>query len=137
MTRFTLRWLCTSDGGVSHYAAGCRHTNTTTQVHEVAGDIPTAWDNLAGWNTEPQLGRVTVQGFVNQHGQPTAVCAAPGVDSYPIKLVRAFTGSYGSVLVFTGASKGTHIVLYLPSRNTFFCNGLPCAEGAPGTVPSG
>jgi hypothetical protein len=37
---FTFIWLCSSDGGRSYDPAGCRYNNSTTQVHEIAGEIP-------------------------------------------------------------------------------------------------
>ena len=51
-------------------------------------------------------------------------------------IVQAFVGQYGSVLVFT-PDKGTNIVPYLPERDIYFCDGVPCAEESPGAVPSG
>ena len=122
-------WLCTSDGGATYNPVGCRHNNTTTQVHEVRGDIPAAWDNLAGWDTEPQAGRVTVDGFVNQNGQPTAVCEAPGTTCYPFRAHRAFTGTYGSVLIYT-TRKGTNI--QPPRDGDLYFNGVPSGWVGPG-----
>lgn len=136
---FTFVFLCTSDAGLTYAPAGCRYTNTTARVHEVAGHIPAAWDNLAGWDTEPQAGRVTVEGYVNQLGQPAGVgaCQAPGVDCYPIKLVRAFTGAYGSNLCPISKCSNTTAVTN-PSRNVYFnAAGQLVAETAPGAVPSG
>lgn len=133
---FTLIWLCTSDGGLTYNPAACRYNNSTTQVHEIAGAIPTAWDNLAGFDTNPTVGRITAQGYTNRFGVLNTACTTPGVDCHPIKLVNAFTGTYGSVLVFT-PGKGTNIVSYLPKRDIYFCNGQICNEGDVGATPSG
>jgi len=133
---FTFRWLCTSDGGRTYNPAGCRYNNSTTQVHEIAGDIPAAWDNMPGFDTEPEVGRITAEGYTTRFGQLNRACNAPGADCHPIKLVRAFVGTYGSVLVFT-PGKGTNLVRYLPERDIYFCSGQVCAERDPGAVPSG
>ena len=135
---FQFLWLCSSDNGATYNPVRCRYNNTTTQVHEIAGVIPAEWDNLAGWDTNPAAGRVTAQGFVNQSGAINSSCAGPSTDlgCFPIRLVNAFTGSYGSVLVFTDG-KGTNIVPIEPERDIYFCNGAPCTETSPGAVPSG
>lgn len=134
---FKFFWLCTSDGGVTYNPVGCRKNNATTQVHEIAGVIPASWDNLAGWDSNPAVGRITAQGFVDGSGNIAPDCTVAGGNCYPIKLVNAFTGTYGSVLVFTGAGKGTNVVPHHPSRNIYFCNGVVCSETSPGAVPSG
>lgn len=133
---FDFIWLCTSDGGATYDPSGCKYNNTTTQVHEIAGRIPTTWDNLAGWDTNPAAGRVTAEGFINSAGNINAACSEPGAECYPIKLINAFTGTYGSVLVFTDG-KGPNIVPVRPDRNIFFCGGVVCSETDPGAVPSG
>jgi hypothetical protein len=132
---FTLDWLCSSDGGQSFDPAGCRYNNSTTQVHEIGGEIPAAWDNLPGFDTDPQVGRITAQGYTTRFGQLNPACRAPGNDCHPLRLVRAFVGSYGSVLVFT-PGKGANLVPYLPERDIYFCGGRVCPAG-PGAVPSG
>jgi len=133
---YTFLWLCTSDGGQTYDPAGCRYNNSTTQVHEIAGEIPAAWDNLAGFDTEPEVGRITAQGYTTRYGQLNPGCTAPGEECFPIKLVRAFVGTYGSVLVFT-AGKDTNIVPINPERDIYFCGVQECAEGDPGAEPSG
>lgn len=133
---YTFLWLCTSDGGQTYDPAGCRYNNSTTQVHEIAGEIPAAWDNLAGFDTDPHVGRITAEGYTTRYGQLNPACHAPGDDCHPIKLARAFVGTYGSVLVFT-AGKDTNIVPINPERDIYFCGGQVCAEGDPGAVPSG
>jgi hypothetical protein len=135
---FTYDWLCSSDNGLTFNPAGCHYTNSTTQVHEIAGSIPAEWDNLAGFDTDTRVGRVSAQGYVTRFGVLNAACTAPSTDSdcFPIKLVRAFVGTWGSVLVYT-ESKGTNIVPEQPSRNIYFCGGLVCAENNPGATPSG
>lgn len=134
---FTLLWLCSADGSV-YNPAGCRYNNSTTQVGEIAGAIPAVWDGLAGWDSDSRVGRVTVEGYVTRFGVRNTNCAAPGVetDCFPIKLVSAFVGGYGSVLVFV-PGKGVNIVPFIPERDLYFCGGVACAEGTAGAVPSG
>jgi hypothetical protein len=133
---FTFDWLCSSDGGQTFDPAGCRYNNSTTQVHEIGGEIPASWDNLPGFDTDPLPGRITAEGYTTRFGQLNPACTAPGADCHPIRLVRAFVGTYGSVLVFT-PGKGANLVPYLPERDVYFCNGRECREGDPGAVPSG
>jgi hypothetical protein len=132
---FTFQWICSPDGA-TYVPDGCEYNNTTTQVHEVAGVIPAEWDNLAGFDTDPEVGRITADGFVTHFGDLNLACTAPGDDCHPIKLVRAFVGNYGSVLVYT-EGKGDNIVPYLPKRDIYFCGNQVCAEDDPGAVPSG
>lgn len=133
---FEFLWLCSSDNGASYNPTGCEYNNTTTQVHEIAGAIPATWDNLAGWDTDTRVGRITAQGFVDSTGNIHADCLEPGDNCYPIKLISAFVGTYGSVLVFT-PNKGTNIVSYLPERDIYFCSGVVCSEESVGAVSSG
>lgn len=133
----TFLWMCSSDNGNTFNPAGCEYTNTTTQVHEIAGVIPTVWDNLSGWDTNPTVGRITAEGFIDSNGIINSSCQSAGTGCYPIKLLNAFTGPYGSVLVFTGGGKGSNIVPFMPSRNIYFCNGVPCSENSNGSIPSG
>jgi len=132
---YTFLWLCSVDGS-AYVQAGCRYNNSTTQVHEIQGTIPAAWDNLAGFDTDPRPGRITAQGYVTKFGELNTACTTIASDCHPIKLVQAFVGKYGSVLVFT-PDKGTNIVPYLPERDIYFCAGVPCTETGPGAVPSG
>jgi hypothetical protein len=121
---FTYPWIC---GGAAYSPAGCAYNNSTSQVHEIAGVIPAAWDNLAGFDTEPEAGRVTAEGYTTRYGTLNAACVEPGEDCHPIKLVRAFTGSYGSVLVYTNGKAPPEfpsVVPYLPERDIYF-NGVP------------
>jgi hypothetical protein len=117
---FTYRWVC---GDAAYDPAECDYNNTTTQVHEIAGVIPAAWDQRAGFDTDPAKGRITAEGYTTRYGTLNSACTEPGEDCHPIKLVRAFVGSYGSVLVFT-PGKGTNIVPYLPERDIYF-GGVP------------
>jgi hypothetical protein len=135
---FEFLWLCSDDNGATYNPAGCRYNNTTTQVHEIAGVIPVEWDNLVGWDSNPAPGRVTAEGFVTKLGIINPTCTGPATetDCFPIKLVNAFTGSYGSVLVFT-EGKGPNIVPITPERDIYFCAGVPCSETSPGAVASG
>ena len=135
---FEFLWLCSADNGATYNPAGCRYNNTTTQVHEISGAIPVEWDNLAGWDSNPAAGRVTAEGFVTRLGILNPTCTGPATetDCFPIKMVNAFTGTYGSVLVFT-EGKGPNIVPITPERDVYFCAGVPCSETSPGAVPSG
>jgi hypothetical protein len=133
---FEFLWLCSDDIGQTFNPEGCEYNNSTTQVHEIAGTIPVAWDDIAGWDTNPAAGRITADGYVDSSGAINPACTEPSTDCFPIKLVNAFTGTYGSVLVFT-EGKGTNIVPNNPERDIYFCGGQVCAEGDPGAVPSG
>jgi hypothetical protein len=130
---FTFRWLCSADDGMTYDPAGCRYNNSTTRVHQVAGEIPAEWDNLAGFDTNPQVGRITAEGFVTSFGNLAPACR-PGADCYPIKLVDAFVGVYGSL--FFNKQEITSPVSQ-PERDIYFCGDVQCAEGDPGAVPSG
>lgn len=132
---YSFLWLCSTDGA-SYVQEGCEYNNSTTQVHEIQGTIPAAWDNLAGFDTDPRVGRITAQGFVTNFGELNTSCSTIGTNCHPIKMVQAFVGKYGSLLVYT-PSKGTNIVPYLPERDIYFCGGIPCPETGPGAVPSG
>lgn len=132
---YSFLWLCSADGA-AYVQEGCKYNNSTTQVHEIQGTIPAHWDNLAGFDTDSRVGRITAQGFVTNFGELSTECTAVGPDCQPIKLVQAFVGKYGSVLVFT-PGKGTNIVPYLPERDIYFCGGVVCQENGPGAVPSG
>lgn len=132
---YSFLWLCSNDGS-SYVPAGCKYNNSTTQVHEVQGTIPASWDNLAGFDTDPRVGRITAQGFVTNFGELNTSCTTAGPNCEPIKMVQAFVGPYGSVLVYT-PDKGTNLVPYLPERDIYFCGGVPCTEASPGAVPSG
>lgn len=136
---FTFVWLCTQDNGETYSPFGCKYNNTTTQVHEIAGLIPPAWDNLEGWDTNPTVGRITAEGLVDSVGNVNPDCFEPSTElnCFSIKLVNAFTGDYGSVLVFT-PGKGTNIVEHLPERDLYFCaGGAVCNETDAGAVSSG
>jgi hypothetical protein len=132
---YTFLWLCSVDGS-SYVQDGCQYNNSTTQVHEIQGTIPASWDNLAGFDTDPRVGRITAQGYVTNFGELNTRCTTVGSDCQPIKMVQAFVGQYGSVLVYT-PGKGTNIVPYLPERDIYFCAGVPCSETSAGAVPSG
>jgi len=129
---FTWRWVC---GGSSYNPAGCRFNSSTMTVHEVMGDIPAAWDGLAGFDTDPRPGRITAQGFVTRFGDLNPGCTVAGGDCYPIKLVSAFVGRYSSELSVEKVSNPTPE--NTPERDIYFCNGIPCTETSSGAVPSG
>jgi hypothetical protein len=135
---FTFAWLCSADGGASYSPEpGCFYNNTTTRVHEVLGQIPVEWDNLASFDTDPRAGRITADGYVTRFGDLNPTCTAPGPDCHPIKLVQAFTGGYLSQFSLVPGEKAGFSVGNLPERDIYFCQGTVCAEGDPGATPSG
>lgn len=119
---FRFVWICSLDG-LTYNPEGCRYNNTTTQVHEISGNIPSSWDNRPGWDTNMTVGRVTAEGYVDGNGNINSACSEAGAECYPIRLINAFTGNYGSVLVFTDG-KGVNLVPINPDRNIFF-DGVP------------
>jgi hypothetical protein len=135
---FTFAWLCSADGGLSYSPEpGCSYNNTTTRVHEVMGEIPVEWDNLAGFDTDSRVGRITADGYVTRFGDLNLSCTAPGTDCHPIKLVQAFTGRYLSQFSLVSGEKASFSAGNLPERDVYFCNGSVCAENDAGAVPSG
>ena len=135
---FTFAWLCSADGGASYSAAsGCSYNNTTTRVHEVMGEIPDAWDNMAGFDTDPRAGRITADGYVTRFGDLNQSCTAPGTDCHPIKLVQAFSGRYVSQFSLVPGEKANFSAGNLPERDIYFCNGVVCAEGDADAISSG
>lgn len=129
-------WLCSNDNGQTLEQVGCEYNNSTGQVHEIKGTIPVGWDNLSGWDTDSRVGRVTAQGYVDGQGDINTACSEAGADCYPISLVRAFTGPYGSVLVFTDG-KGQNVVPINPEYDMYFCNGVVCSSNFSNAIPSG
>jgi hypothetical protein len=133
---FTFVWLCSQDGGATHSAiAGCRYNNSTTRVHEINGTLPAAWDNLDGFDTDPRVGRISAEGYVTRFGDLNLNCAVAGPDCFPIKMVGAFVGYYGSFLLPTKA--GEFGPAALPERDIYFCGTQTCSEGDPGATASG
>jgi hypothetical protein len=129
---FTWQWVC---GGSNYAPAGCRFNNSTATIHEVMGDIPAAWDGLAGFDTDSRPGRITAQGFVTRFGDLNPACTVAGGDCYPIKLVSAFVGRYSSELSVEKVSNPTPG--NMPERDIYFCAGVPCTEESAGAISSG
>lgn len=129
---FTWRFVC---GGLTFNPAGCRYNSSTMTIHEIAGRIPAAWDNLAGFDRDTRPGRITADGFVTRFGDLNLACTAPGTDCHPIKLVGAFVGMYSSEISAVKVSNPTP--LDTPERDIYLCNGVPCSETSPGAIPSG
>lgn len=129
---FTWMFVC---GGENYNPVGCRYNNSTATIHEIAGVIPASWDNLAGWDTDPRVGRITAQGFVTQFGALNLSCTVAGGNCYPIKLVSAFVGKYSSELSAAKVSNPTP--QDTPERDIYFCGQSVCSETSPGAVPSG
>jgi hypothetical protein len=135
---FTFAWLCSADGGKSYGPEpGCPFNNSATRVHEVMGEIPVEWDNLAGFDTDPRQGRITADGYVTRFGDLNLSCIAPDTDCHPIKLVQAFTGRYLSQFSLVPGEKANFSAENLPERDIYFCNGVVCAESDSGAVSSG
>ena len=135
---FTFVWLCSKDGGASYSPMpGCPYNNTTTRVHEVMGEIPVEWDNLAGFDTDPRDGRITAEGYVSRFGDLNQSCSAPSTDCHPIKLMQAFTGPYLSQFSLVPGEKANFSAQNLPERDIYFCNGAVCEEDDPGAISSG
>ncbi len=135
---FTFAWLCSADRGATYSPMpGCPYNNTTTRVHEVMGEIPVEWDNLAGFDTDPRVGRITADGYVTRFGDLNLSCTAPGTDCHPIKLFQAFAGRYLSQISLVSGEKATFSAGNLPERDLYFCNGVLCAESDPGAMSSG
>lgn len=131
----TFGWLCSSDNGVTFNPAGCRYTNDTATAHELAGVIPAEWDNLAGFDTNPEVNRITAQAFVTQFGQISMSCVPGHIECFPIKLENAFVGKFGAAL--PGQKISNPSPISNPSRNIWFCGGVVCNETDSGAVPSG
>lgn len=133
---FTFDWLCSNDGGTTYsQIVGCRYNNSTTRVHEINGTIPAAWDNLAGFDFDDRLGRITATGFVTRFGDLAPTCTAAGANCFPIMMVRAFVGYYGSHLI---PNKDMQFSIEAqPERDIYFCGGRLCLEGTAGATASG
>lgn len=129
---FTWMFVC---GGANYNPTGCKYNSSTMTIHEVAGDIPAAWDGLAGFDTDPRPGRITAQGFVTRFGDLNPACTVAGGDCYPIKLVSAFVGRYSSEVSVEKVSNPTPADT--PERDIYFCAGVQCRETDPGAIPSG
>jgi hypothetical protein len=129
---FTWLWAC---GGDNYDPAGCRYNNSTATIHETAGDVPAAWDNLEGFDTNPENGRITANGFVTAFGDLSMDCTEPGPDCYPLVLVDAFVGRYSSELTADKVSNPT--AADTPERDIYFCGNVMCHETDAGAVPSG
>lgn len=134
-----LEWASVADGYPFTFTPVCpglsRYNNSTSRAHEVAGVVPAAWDNLAGWDTEPQIGRVSVDGYVTASGQPLGFCQ-PGQACYRIQFDRAFVGKWGGNLCPTSKCANTTTATN-PERDIYFCGQVVCAETDTGAMPSG
>lgn len=129
---YSFGWVC---GESAYNPSVCRYNNSTSTVHEVAGIIPEDWDNLAGFDSEPEIGRITAEGYTTRFGELNLSCSEPGFDCHPLKLVRAFVGKYGGEL---SAAKVTNPnPLDTPERDIYFCGAANCAETSLGAVSSG
>jgi hypothetical protein len=100
-------------------------------VQQVAGSIPSNWDNMTGFDTDETIGRITAEGYVTKFGDLNPDCNAPGTDCHPIKLVRAFVGSYGSLFYNKDETASTDS----KPRDICFCR-TGVHQWDPGAVPS-
>jgi hypothetical protein len=133
---FTFVWLCSKDNGLTYSPlAGCRYNNSTGRIHEIYGSIPSEWDNLAGLDTDTRVGRITGEGFVTRFGDLNPACNAPGPDCFPVKMVQAFVGNYGSHLIAEKIDQFSHESQ--PERDIYFCDTQVCSEDDPGAMSSG
>lgn len=133
---FTYLWMCSDDEGLTYDAqAGCRYNNSTTRVHEIKFIIPNEWDNLAGFDTDSRIGRITADGFTDVMGNLNASCEQAGAGCFPIKLVRAYVGHTGAEIQADKIDQFNEIGL--PERDIYFCNGVVCTETSPNSVSSG
>lgn len=128
---FTWMFVC---GGAVYNPVGCRYNNSSTTIHQIAGNIPAAWDG-AEFDLDGRPGRVTAEGFVTRFGTWNAACTEVGVDCHPIKMIGAFVGKYSSEISIIKVSNPGPIDT--PERDIYFCNGVVCSETSTGAVPSG
>lgn len=135
---FTFKWLCSSNGGATYAAlVGCRYNNSTTRVNGVRGEIPATWDNLAGFDSNSTVGRITAQGFVTAYGTLNLECVEAGLGCHPIKLINAFVGRYISQFALV-AGKGSFAPENLPERDLCFTSsGVLIGCDLPNAIPSG
>lgn len=131
----TFLWMCSNDGGETFDPFRCRHNNTTLNVHEINGTIPASWDNLEGFDTDSRTGRITAEGFVDRYGRLAPECTEADGECYIIKMVEAYVGYYGSLLIPDKLPAFDNRVL--PERDVYFCNGILCTATSSGAVPSG
>lgn len=130
---FTWKFVCGMD---TYNPIGCSNNNSTATIHEIKGVIPTLWDNVAGWDTDSRIGRVSVDGFVTRYGTRNTTCLeATGLDCQPIKTISAFVGTYSSEISVNKVSNPTPVDT--PERDIYFCGITVCSETSPNAVPSG
>lgn len=130
---FIFGWVC---GESAYNPLGCRYNNSTSTVHEVGGIIPAAWDNAPGIDTEPEVGRVSFEGFTTRFGLINPNCSGVSDECFPLKLVRAFVGKYGAEL--SVLKVGNPNPVDTPERDIYFCvGGIVCSETSVGALPSG
>lgn len=129
---FSFRWVC---GGTVYSPNACRFNNSATEIHEIKGIVPAAWDGLAGFDTDPRAGRITARGFVTSLGALNPGCTAAGENCYPIWMTGAFVGTYSSETYSPKVSNLTP--QNTPERDIYFCGAVVCSETAPSAVPSG
>lgn len=132
---FTFWFVCSGADPLVYVPAGCRYTNSTTRLHELAGDFPLAWDTLDGVSDQ----HLTGQFYLTAFGDMNPSCQVVGTDCFPWKFEHVPLGKWGGALPGSKISNPT--CESNPSRNIWFKNGiwLPggCASADPLAVPSG
>lgn len=131
---FTFTYVC---GDLEYTQTGCVHNNSTTTIHELQGNVPASLDNLAGFDSDPRVGRVTGTAYLTRYGEINTSCVeADGLDCQVLIMVNAFVGKYSSDLCAVKCNNSGN-QLFTPERDIYFCNGAACSETSPGSVPSG
>lgn len=118
------RWVC---GNQSYNPVGCPANNTTATVHQVFGNIPASFDPDGD-------GVADYSGYTDRWGNLVNGCTATSLDCIPLLVLHAPVGEFSTTFdnLLTAFSTAA-----LPERDVYFCQGQPCAEGAPGAVASG
>lgn len=129
---FTWRFIC---GDTVYIPAGCRWNNSTATIHEIQMQIPVAWDNLPGFDTDPRFGRIDADAWLDVHGDINDACSEDGPDCFKIVMRDAFVGFTSSEVSVNKVSNPTPIDT--PERDIYFLNGQVVSETTPGAVPSG
>ena len=136
---FTYRWVC---GDTAYDPQGCRYNNSTTTIHEIQLNVLEEWDNLAGFDTDTRVGRITASGFLDVAGNLAPDCTQPnGSTCFYIKMDQAFVGFTSSEVSINKVSNPTCVDT--PERDFYFNNGqlvsecLPTGMINPDASPSG
>lgn len=110
----TYRYVC---GGAVYNPVGCQANNTTETIHQVFGNVPSAWDAQDGAID----GLVSYSGYTDRWGAIVSGCTSTSLDCIPLFLLHVPVGGFSTVfdnavLPFSAAA--------LPERDIYF-NGVP------------